>query len=278
MKGKAVFMALATSLMLSTSAFAAETVTLVMNDGSAREEGNFNAVSVSNITDAQTDEYNWTRYYADAPATVKVLAGDKLMQVNVLTRADFDTVYWDGNEIMNEESFKVAADEYKLTDAGAYVIYYANDVYEIVHDILVTGTAAPSSAKVLVNGTEVAFDAYTIAGNTYFKLRDVAKVVSGTEKQFEVTWDKAKKAINLVSGRAYTETGSELTRGDGAAKKATPSVAAIYKDGEYASFTSFNISGNTYFKLRDLGQAFDFNVGWDGASKCITIDTAKSYQ
>ncbi len=278
MKGKAIFMTLAASLLLSTSAFAAETVTFVMNDGSAREEGNFNAVSVSNITDAQTDEYGWTRHYANAPATVKVLAADKLTQVNVLTRADFDTVYWDGNEAMNEESFKSGNGEYKLTDAGAYVVYYTNDVYESIHDILVTGTAVPSTAKVLVNGTEVAFDAYTIAGNTYFKLRDVAKVLSGTEKQFEVTWDNAKKAINLLSGTAYTETGSELTKGDGAAKQATPSTAAIYKDGEYASFTSFNISGNTYFKLRDLGQAFDFNVGWDGANKCITIDTAKSYQ
>lgn len=278
MKWKAVFMTLAASLMLSTSAFAAETVTFVMNDGSAREEGNFNAVSVSNITDAKTDEYGWTRYYANAPVTVKVLAGDKLKQVNVLTRADFDNVYWDGNEVMNEESFKSAEGEYNLTNAGAYVVYYANDIYECIEEILVTGTATPSSAKVLVNGTEVAFDAYTIGGNTYFKLRDVAKVISGTEKQFEVTWDNVKKAINLVSNAAYTETGSELAKGDGAAKQATPNMAAIYKDGEYASFTSFNISGNTYFKLRDLGQAFDFNVGWDGASKCITIDTAKSYQ
>lgn len=32
-----------------------------------------------------------------------------------------------------------------------------------------------------------------------------------------------------------------------------------------------NICGNNYFKLRDLGKAFDFGVGWDNTSKTITI-------
>lgn len=278
MKMRTMALTLAASMLLSVSVFAAQTVTFTLPDGSGREENEFPTVSVSNITEAKQDEYGWTRYYAEAPVTVKVLSPDKLTQVNVLTRADFDTLYWDGNEAMNEESFKSDQNEYTLADAGKYVVFCTDDSFEDIIDVLITGTAAPSSAKVLVNGTEVAFDAYTIAGNTYFKLRDVAKVVSGTEKQFEVTWDNVKKAINLVSHTAYTETGSELAKGDGTAKSASPNMAEIYKDGEWADFTSFNIGGNTYFKLRDLGQAFDFHVGWDGTNKCITIDTAKSYQ
>lgn len=278
MKLRTMVLTLATSMLLSVSAFATQTMQFTLPDGTGREEGFFNAVSVSNITGKETDEYGWTRYYADAPVTVKVLAPDKLTQVNVLTRGDFDMLYWDGNEAMNEESFRSDNGEYTLADAGKYVVFYTNDMYEGITDVLVTGKAAPSSAKVLVNGTEAAFDAYTIAGNTYFKLRDVAKVVSGTEKQFEVTWDNMKKVINLVSNTAYTETGSELTKGDGTEKSASPNTVEIYKDGEWATFTSFNIGGNTYFKLRDLGQAFDFNVGWDGTNKCITINTAASYQ
>ena len=278
MKWKMIAMTLAASMLLGTSALAAETVTFVMNDGSAREEGNFNAVSVSNITDAQTDEYGWTRYCANTPVTVKVLAPEKLEQVNVLTRQDFDAGYWDGNEAMNEESFKLSDSEYILRDAGAYVVYYTNGAFEGITEVLVTGTASPSASKVLVNGTEIAFEAYTIAGNTYFKLRDVAKVLSDTEKQFAVTWDNEKKLINLLSGTAYTATGSELAVGEMKTKQAAPNISEVHKDGEYVGFTAFNIGGNTYFKLRDLGQTFDFNVGWDGASKCITIDTAKGYQ
>ena len=137
--------------------------------------------------------------------------------------------------------------------------------------------ANPTDSKVMVNGKVVAFDAYNINSNNYFKLRDVAQVVSGSAKQFAVTWDGSKNSINLVSGEAYASVGTELAKGDGKAKEATLNTSAIYKDGVKADLTAYTINGNNYFKLRDLGQAFDFNVAWDGANNCITIDTAAGY-
>ena len=52
-------------------------------------------------------------------------------------------------------------------------------------------TANPTASTVLVDGENVAFDAYNIADNNYFKLRDLAFTLSGTAKQFEVGWDGA---------------------------------------------------------------------------------------
>ena len=52
-----------------------------------------------------------------------------------------------------------------------------------------TKTAVASNAKVAVNGAEIAPEAYTIDGYTFFKLRDVAAAVAGTEAGFDVTWD-----------------------------------------------------------------------------------------
>ncbi|MGO4119405.1 hypothetical protein ACEQ6C_40435, partial [Rhizobium ruizarguesonis] len=49
-----------------------------------------------------------------------------------------------------------------------------------------TLSAAPTDSKVLVNGKTISFEAYNINGNNYFKLRDFAAAVNGTEKQFEV--------------------------------------------------------------------------------------------
>ena len=40
---------------------------------------------------------------------------------------------------------------------------------------------------------------------------------------------------------------------------------------------AYNINDYNYFKLRDIGQAFDFGIGWDNASKTITIDTSAGY-
>lgn len=141
----------------------------------------------------------------------------------------------------------------------------------------VTATAKPTASKVLVNGKEVAFDAYNINDNNYFKLRDIALQLSGTEKQFEVLWDEAADSILLTSGMPYTAVGGEMAAAGTESRKAEQTQSAVILDGAEASFTAYNILDNNYFKLRDLGQAFDFDVSWDEASQTITIDTSASY-
>ena len=141
----------------------------------------------------------------------------------------------------------------------------------------VTPVALPTASTVLVNGENVAFDAYNINDNNYFKLRDLAFVLNGTEKQFEVGYDTATRAITLTSGERYTPDGSEMkSKGDGI-KTPTPTTSKVYLDGEEVQFTAYNIDGNNYFKLRDVGQAFDFGVEWDGTKQTIVIETSKGY-
>lgn len=141
-----------------------------------------------------------------------------------------------------------------------------------------TANAAPTASKVTVNGEQVSFNAYTINNNNYFKLRDIAKVLSGSGKQFDVTWDAEKNAINLLSDKPYTVVGGELAASASAeAKSASLNTSAIYLDGELVTLTAYTIDGNNYFKLRDLGQTFNFGVAWDGTSNTIAIDTSADY-
>jgi|GEM_PF-3591666 len=138
-------------------------------------------------------------------------------------------------------------------------------------------TANPTASTVLVNGKNVAFDAYNINGNNYFKLRDLAYILSGTEKQFDVGWDGANNAISLTSGQSYTVVGGEMQGKGAGAKTPAPTTSKIIKDGAEVSFTAYNIEGNNYFKLRDIGAAFNFGVTWDGAKNTIVIDTSIGY-
>ena len=101
-------------------------------------------------------------------------------------------------------------------------------------------------------------------------------MLNGTEKQFEVGWDNASKTITLTSGSAYTANGSEMAKGSGT-QSASVSASKLLIDGKEVSLTAYTIGGNNYFKLRDIGQAFDFGIGWDNASKTITIDTSTGY-
>ena len=138
-------------------------------------------------------------------------------------------------------------------------------------------TALCTQSKIYINGVETAFDAYNINDNNYFKLRDVAKAISGTEKQFDVSWDEENKSVNLISNTAYTEVGGEMVLGDGSDKTALPGVAGVYVDGEWVELTAYNIEDNNYFMLRDIGSTFDFNVYWDAETNSVIVDTADSY-
>ena len=138
-------------------------------------------------------------------------------------------------------------------------------------------TARPTASAVEVDGESVSFDAYNIGGSNYFKLRDLAFVLSGSEKQFEVTWDGTADTIALTGGKPYTPVGGEM-QGKGTYNKTpVPTASRILLDGAPVHFTAYNIGGNNYFKLRDIGAAMDFGVTWDGLRNTVIIDTGAGY-
>ena len=139
-----------------------------------------------------------------------------------------------------------------------------------------------ATVTVLINGEIRAFDTYNINGHNYFKLREIAYALNGTERRFEVEWDGSANAIHLISGKEYTPIGREITvigAGNILARSniAIPTTPTIYLDGVEISLTAYNIDGANYFKLRDLGRTLGFGVDWDGSQNIIIIDTSKTY-
>ena len=138
--------------------------------------------------------------------------------------------------------------------------------------------ASPTAASVVVNFENVEFDAYNINDNNYFKLRDIAFILNGTKKQFEVSWNDEENAISLKSNKPYTVVGGEMTgKGEGN-KTATPTDSKLLLNNTEYFLIAYNIDGNNYFKLRDLGRTFNFGVDWDGEKNTIVIDTSKDYK
>jgi hypothetical protein len=137
--------------------------------------------------------------------------------------------------------------------------------------------ATPTASKVLVDGKSVAFDAYNISGNNYFKLRDLAYVLNSSSKEFSVAWDGENNAIALESGKAYTAVGGEMATKGTATVNAASSTSVIMLNGSVVKLTAYNIANNNYFKLRDVGTAFDFDVSWSNTEQTIVIDTTRSY-
>jgi len=141
----------------------------------------------------------------------------------------------------------------------------------------VTLIARPTASTVVVNSEIISFDAYNINDNNYFKLRDLAYVLNGTEKQFSVTWDGDTDSIFLESGKPYIPDGSEMKSKGAGDKTPKPTTSKTYLDGQDVLLTAYNIEDNNYFKLRDIGFSLDFSVEWDGENQTIIIDTSKGY-
>ena len=68
--------------------------------------------------------------------------------------------------------------------------------------------------------------------------------------------------------------GTSLVGGAAAGVVAEPTWQNIYVDGQQVSMTAYNIAGNNYVRLRDIGQQVDFNVYW---SDGVQIDTDAPY-
>lgn len=143
--------------------------------------------------------------------------------------------------------------------------------------VVVKKNAALSANSVLVNGEKVAFDAYTIDGFNYFKLRDIAAALTGSDATFDVAWNETEFCIELTTGKAYTKLDTDLVAGKGeAAVTASSTKMGILINGEKVELAGYSIGGNTYFQLRDLGEKLGFEVSWNAEAKSIGIDAKKA--
>lgn len=77
----------------------------------------------------------------------------------------------------------------------------------------------------------------------------------------------------LLVGAALFGGGTALA----ASLTAEPSSQTFYVDGQKIEMTAYVIGGNNYVKLRDVGQAVNFNVTYDGATNIVQIATNEPY-
>ena len=137
----------------------------------------------------------------------------------------------------------------------------------------------PSTHVVTVDGERVDPQGYNINGYNFYKLRDIAYILNGTDSQFNVTWDGANNRIVLTDGAAYQEVGGEMTSSVSAAiKNVSESDSTIVLDGKTLSLTGYRINGNNYYKIRDVGSALGFSVDFDPETEIVLIGSANAGQ
>lgn len=154
--------------------------------------------------------------------------------------------------------------------------------------VMLMGLAVPAMAasevvmtsqSVYVNGEAVETEVYNIDGNNYFKLRDVAAMLNGSDAQFDVYYDCDTKTIEVTTNTAYNAIGNELKPGEDKSASCVVASQSVEINGEKAELTVYNIGGNTFFKLAELAKVIGFELSYDEASKKveITVGEASDY-
>jgi hypothetical protein len=130
----------------------------------------------------------------------------------------------------------------------------------------------PTKQALTVNGEARTAEVYNIDGANYFRLRDVAALLSGTAAQFSVEYDEASNTIVLSTGKAYQKQSGDLTPGEDKSETAVRSAQKLVIDGEpVIDLIAFNLGGSNFFMLRALGEKLGFSVEYDEATNTILV-------
>ena len=115
-----------------------------------------------------------------------------------------------------------------------------------------------TTQAVTVNGETADLEGFNVEGFNYFKLEDVAAAVDKN-----VTFD----------GKTFTieEAPAEETTAPTEATEETPAEETT--EATEVEYSSIEVEGVEYFKLRDLAEIIGFGVDYDAATSTVVITT-----
>lgn len=131
----------------------------------------------------------------------------------------------------------------------------------------VTSLPAPvafAPQTVFYDGIVTQIESYLIGGQSYLKLRDVAKALIGTDLAFDVANNAQTNAVSIQTGKEYTAVGGEFipaNETNGADR--TETFTSFEVDGQALSMRAYLMGGNHYCHVADLAKAIGFAAGYD---------------
>ncbi len=165
-----------------------------------------------------------------------------------------------------------AVTEYIRDGLGGIIgLDYAAPRGDLTMITLENSRCVPSPQHILLNGEEVRPEAYSINGESYVMLRDLAMLLSGTAAQFEVSYDPEQNAVALAAGEPYTPVGGELTPGADRSDSLKTSKQSLTADGEALNLCAYNLGGNNFFRLQDLAAVLGFHAEYDRETDSLLL-------
>ena len=132
--------------------------------------------------------------------------------------------------------------------------------------------AEPAVSVLSINGTPITFQTFWINGYEYFKLRDLAFALNGTDMQFAVEWDSESNEIHLISGQPYVSVGGEMRQEDLVEEKALYSSSRFFLDGSDLGLSAYYVNDSNLFYLCCFMDNFGIELTWDDITKATALN------
>ncbi len=157
-------------------------------------------------------------------------------------------------------------------DSSTAIRYYIS-----VYKPVANPTVKLSSQKVTVNGqSKGTISAYNINGNNFLQLRDVAVLLNGTSKQFNVSYNSSTGIASITTNTGYVPNGTEnAAKANFKNNGITTQIFTL--DGQNVYPIAYNISGSNFVSLRDMGALMNFGITFTSSNNTININTTNSY-
>ncbi len=137
--------------------------------------------------------------------------------------------------------------------------------------------AIPATAALSIDGKAASCGAYNIQGANYVLPGDLAALLSGTNKRFDVVYGKDGSVAGLSAGKAYTGAPAGKGPQAGGPLPAELTTVELSVDGKTVCLDGYAVGGGVYLKLRDLARLLDFSIAWDAAARAVLVDTSEGY-
>jgi hypothetical protein len=142
-----------------------------------------------------------------------------------------------------------------------------------------TVTAVLSKTKIAVNNAAENLVGYTIEGEDYYQITDLASILAGTEKQFSPGYDKVHSVMQLM-GDFDIAGKSGSSKEDGMEKQATRVYPTIYYETTEisGSISVYAIDGEDYYKFSDVMNIINCGVIKNKKTGVINLNPKLSYE
>lgn len=126
-----------------------------------------------------------------------------------------------------------------------------------------------------VNGQSLNVVNYTINGQAYYRIRDIAGLLKNTAKRFNIEYDKEKNEVIINKDKNYINENKFVIYED--SDVAIKSKSKLRYENNMIELESYNIKGYNYYRIEDIAELLKFIMEYEISPKSIVINTNEKY-